>query len=1042
MAKSIDKPTTMRAQAIFAEWLERTGDHRVAADRAGVSERTGRRWRLRFLGPERQAPTAATGSGPPPAAAQPAPKAREPKTNMAFEATRFVGRQSALTELRNLFARGARVVTVLGPGGIGKTRLVTRYGDLHLFDYSREGRGGVWFCDLTEARTAEGIVGSVGHALGVPLTAGASLAASVEQLGHSLASRGLSLFILDNFEQATSHAAATVGRWLAMASKAQFLVTSREALALPGEVAWHVESLGLPEPHADAKTVAASEAVELFVDRARLVRPDYGVTEADAEVVGELVRQLDGIPLAIELAAARMAVLPPGQLLTRLRSRFELLAAGSGTPTTRPGAARRQASMRAAIDWSWNLLSPIEQAALRECSVFHGGFTLEAAEAILVVLDHAGGGAPGRGTEFDHAGGGAPGRAVPAQVLDVLQALRQRSLLRVHERPGDVDGHRLGMYESIRDYAREKLKESGTLNEVALRHATYYVELATGLASRIDLVGGQRDRALLARELDNLTAAWTWALSEPSPTKPRVELALRASLAAMPILSARGPRGADLVPVDAALRAASQVPEAGPSAIDTGLRARALLARGEVLRSMGELEAALRDQQAATSLAVSISDAALEGTALAARGRLLSSGGKLDEALVLHHRALEIARKTGDKTLEARALGNIAVIFRFRARIDEALPYAETSLRISEALGHGRLQGDMLSVIATIYQGQQRIDEARAYYERSLQVTRDIGDRGLEASVLGNLGTLHQELGDFEGGLRHTEEALRIFRELGMQRLEGSAYGNIATQLAESGRLEEAREMCRKAVDRLRAAGDTLQEGVFLSHLAGIQATLGYVDDARAAFQAADAILKTIKDDPIAALADLQHGHLDLALAREAEERGDLAEAERHRNSARARVRAAESPTRTHPSDDVRTTLRVLRRAIEGGTFQRRGAKAGHLPADALVVSEDARTFRTPAARAVTLERRRAVRLILLKLVDQRLKAPGEALSADTLLEYGWPGERVLAEAGASRVYVALATLRKLGLRGLLVSRDGGYLLDPSVELVVVPRID
>jgi tetratricopeptide (TPR) repeat protein len=384
----------------------------------------------------------------------------------------------------------------------------------------------------------------------------------------------------------------------------------------------------------------------------------------------------------------------------------------------------------------------------------------------------------------------------------------------------------------------------------------------------------------------------------------------------------------------------------------------------------------------------------------------------------------------------------MAVIYRFKARLDEALPYAEQSLGIARELGHGRLQGDMLSVIATIHQGQQRIDEARACYEQALALTRDIGDRGLEATVLGNLGTLYQELGEFEKGLTHTERALQIFRALGMQRLEGCAYGNIATLLAESGRLEDAREACRRAIERLHAAGDTLQEGVFLSHLAGMQASLGYVEDARAAFQAADAILKSIKGDPIAALADLQRGHLDLALAREAETRGDLEEASRLRESARARVAAAESPEHSHPSDDVRTTLRMLRRAIESPPPPRRSVRAGTMPADALVVSEDGRVFRTPAARAVTLERRRAVRLILLKLVDHRLKAPGEPLSADTLLEYGWPGERVLAEAGASRVYVALATLRKLGLRGLLMSRDGGYLLDPAVQLVVVPQIE
>jgi len=990
MAKSLDKTTTLRAQAIFAEWFERTGDHRVAADRAGVSERTGRRWRLRLASPDR-------GAKPP----------REAKTNMAFEPTRFVGRQPALAELKGLYARGGRLVTVLGPGGIGKTRLVARYADLHLYDYSREGRGGVWFCDLTEARSAQDIAGAVAHVLGVPLTAGGSSSVeAVEQLGRSLDSRGLSLLILDNFEQATEHARATVGRWLNLAPKAHFLVTSRVALALPGEVCWHVESLPLPSPEDDAKTVAAAEAVELFVDRARLVRPDYSVTDSDAQVVGELVRQLDGIPLAIELAAARMAVLPPAQLLTRLRSRFDLLAGGA------PGVARRQTSMRAAIDWSWELLSPVEQSALAQCSVFHGGFTLDAAEKVVELPSAT------RGT----------------LVLDVIHALRQRSLLRVHGQTEAGGSLRLGMYESIREYAAERLRESGTEDAVAGRHARYYVELGSSLVSHIELVGRSGERRRLTAELDNLTAAWTWALARRPVDLERAELAIRASLAMIPILSARGPRGADFVPIDAAL-------ETAPAAIETKLRVRGLVARGDAQRSMGRLADALRDLDTAASLAASLGDPRLEGLTLAARGRLLHFGGRLDEALDMHQRALDLGRKVGDRLLEARALGNIAIIFRFRARLSEGLPYAEQALAIARELGHGRLQGDMLSVIATIYQGQQRIDDARACYEESLALTRDIGDRGLEASVVGNLGTLYQELGEFEKALAQTERALQIFRELGMQRLVGSALGNIATLLAESGRLEEGSATCRRAIEALRSAGDELQEGVFLAHLAGMQATLGFLEDSRATLQAADAILKRIKDDPIAVLPDLTRGHLDLALAREAEANGDVEAAARLRDAARARVAAIESPTHSHPSDDVRTTLRVLRRAIEGIGTQRPAVRAGTMPADALVVSEDARVFRTPAARAVKLERRHAVRLILLKLVEHRLKAPGESLSADTLLEYGWPGERVMAEAGASRVYVALATLRKLGLRGLLMSRDGGYLLDPDVQLVVVPHI-
>ncbi len=1003
MPKALDKTTNLRAQAIFAEWFERTGDHRVAADRAGVSERTGRRWRLRLASHPGGGPAGTPGAP----GLERLTKSREAKTNMAFEPTRFVGRQPALAELKSLFSRGARLVTVLGPGGIGKTRLVTRYADLHLYDYSREGRGGVWFCDLTEAHTAEDVAGVVAHVLGVPLVAGgASSKEAIDQLGRSLDSRGLSLFILDNFEQAAQAAQATVGLWVTLASKAHFLVTSRASLGLPGEVCWHVESLALPTPDDDAKAVAASEAVELFVDRARLVRADYAVTDADAHVVGELVRQLDGIPLAIELAAARMAVLPPAQLLTRLRSRFELLAGGA------PGGARRQASMRTAIDWSWQLLSPVEQSALAQCSAFHGGFTLDAAEKV-VVLDGAGGRAP---------------------VLDVVHALRQRSLLRVHGRADAGDGLRLGMYESIREYAAERLRESGTEDEVGLRHAIYHVELGSSLVSTIELVGKSRDRYRLSAEQDNLTAAWSWALSKRPVDVTRAELAIRAALAMIPILSARGPRGADFVPIDAALRAA-------PSAIDPPLSVRGLVARGDALRSMGRLPDALKDLETAASLAASLDDAPLEALTLMARGRLLHFGGRLDEALEVHQRVLTMARRLGDRALEARALGNVAIIYRFRARLSEGMPIAEQALAVARELGQGRLQADMLSLVATMYQGQQRIDDARACYEESLALTRDIGDRGLEASVVGNLGTLYQELGDFDKALTHTERALQIFRDLGMQRLVGSALGNIATVLAESGRLEEGSATCRRAIEAVRSAGDTLQEGVFLAHLGGMQASLGFIEDARASFLAADIILKRIKDDPIAALADLQRGHLDLALAREAEVAGDVEGVERHRQAARARVAAVESPTHSHPADDVRTTLRVLRRAIEGTITARPAVRAGTLPADALVVSEDARVFRTPAARAVKLERRHAVRLILLKLVEHRLKAPGEPLSADTLLEYGWPGERVMAEAGASRVYVALATLRKLGLRGLLVSRDGGYLLDPDVQLVVVPHV-
>jgi predicted ATPase len=998
--KALDKTTTLRAQTIFAEWLERTGDHRVAADRAGVSERTGRRWRVRYASPA--APV----------------QSREVKTNLAPEATRFIGRKSALTSIRGLFAGGARLVTVLGPGGMGKTRLALRYADLHLYDYSRDARGGAWFCDLTEARTAEDICGAVGHAIGVPLasTGGPRGIDSADHLGHALRSRGLVMLILDNFEQATAHAHGTVGRWLALAPKAHFLVTSREELRLPGEALWHVESLEVPDPGTDdVARVAATEAVELFVDRARLVRPEYQVRDADAETVAELVRQLDGIPLAIELAAARMAVLPPVQLLTRLKHRFDLLAGGAR------GVVRRQASMRAAIDWSWGLLSQPEQSALAQCAVFHGGFTVDAAESVI---------------QLD-------GKPQGQHVLDLIQALRQRSLLRMHERAGPCGEMRIGMYESIAAYAAERLRDHGEPDDVAARHARYYLEAAGEWASKVDSHGGVEARARLALELDNLTAVHQWALArakDPATsweTRTRAgEDALRAALAMIPILSARGPRGADLAPIDAALTCA-------PQGIEPGLRWRALLARCDVLRVQGRLPEALLDAEKALAGARETGDSTLEAHVLASLGRLHYVGGRLDEAQRVTDQALTIAQAIGDKSLEAKALGNTATVIRYRRRLAEALTYAERALSLHRETGNARLEGEVLCMIATLYQGQQRMDDARDCYERALVLVQQIGDRGLEGSVFGNLGTLFHELGDLEQSRTHVERALVIFRELGVTRLEACALGNLGVIYTEGGRFEEAKGSYRRALELLRIAGDAIMEGAFLAQLGGVLAAMGVLDEAGETLEAAERIYKPFANEALFMSVSVQRGHLELALARKAEGEGDVDSARRYRAAVRERIAHVESHATqvSAPTDDVRITLRILRSALEQDECAPGSVRPNGVTPDAFVVSRDARAFRAPAARVVRLERRRAVRLILLKLIEHRLGAPGDALSPDTLLDSGWPGERVLPEAGASRVYVALATLRKLGLRRLLVSRDGGYLLDPDVPMVVVTNL-
>lgn len=249
------------------------------------------------------------------------------------------------------------LVTVLGMGGAGKTRLVRRYGWTCLGDWP----GGVYFCDLCEARSAGGIAFAVAAALGVPLGAGDPIV----ELGRVIAGRGKCLIVLDNFEQVNAHAASTLNPWLQRANDASFVVTSREVLAVPGD---HVIPL---EPLA-----TDGAAVDLFAVRERSRRPEFELTASNRPIVQDIVMLLDGLPLAIELAAARVVSLAPRQLLERLKDRFQLLAGVRGVQA-------RQATLRSAIDWSWALLAPWEQSALGQASVFVGGFTVGAAESVL-----------------------------------------------------------------------------------------------------------------------------------------------------------------------------------------------------------------------------------------------------------------------------------------------------------------------------------------------------------------------------------------------------------------------------------------------------------------------------------------------------------------------------------------------------------------------------------------------------------------------------------------------------------------------------------
>ena len=945
-----------RARAVFAEWFERTGDHKVAAERAGVSERTGRRWRSRLH-----------------------PKAKEPMVVRGAPApvTKFIGRHSSLHALKKLFADGARLVSVLGPGGMGKTRIAARFAESSVATHE----GGVYFADVSTGRTLEEVCVAVLGSLGVEPSSRATDEDHAIQAGHAIAGRGEMLLVLDNFEQATPHAAASVGRWVAMAPRAHLLVTSRERLRVHGELSWYLEPLEAPaDPEVDRKTALASEAVQLFVDRAQLVRPGYALPDEDVRSVVHLVKRLDGTPLAIELAAARMGVLAPAQLLERLERRFELLVG-----TTRDTSAR-QTSMRAALDWSWDLLPTIERAVFAQIAVFRSAFTIEAAEAVVDL-------------KLAEPGG---------TVLDALESLKQRSLLFTQVEESRTA---FNLYDGIRDYAHEKLDAIGMRQAASLRHAEYFVMHFEGRAPSIE--PGP------VRELEDLLAAARFCFKAALP------VARRAVLAAGPWLQGR--------PV--ALRQLLEQALANAKGTVDIVVARLYVARADFLRMRGEVDRAEEDVDRALVLARALRDRSVEGQSVALRGLIDHGKGNFDAAEKRYAEALEIARAIGDKRLEAHTLGNFALTERLRRHVPEALELAEKALALHRAHGDLRLATSMLTVVGTLHHFRDQVERARRAYEEALAYAQRTGDAAREAVVLGNLGNLKQETGDLEGARADLERATEILHRLGLRRIEGMGLGNLGSVFFEMGRLADAKDSYERAIALFSSVGDVVHEALFSAHLGGALATMDDVAEAETRVtRAEELLLPMMGEDHLARAAALHRGHLELALARNAERGGDHQKAEKLREAVRARIEDARQ--HASPGDDVRFTLRMLARALERPSDPDSIAMRG-----SLTLTTDASHVRSPRGESFSLEKRRAVRLVLKRLVDARVEAPAKPLTVDDLLAAGWPGERVLRDAGASRVYVALGTLRKLGLRDVIISRDGGYYLDPRVEVLVVSRL-
>ncbi|HET9110003.1 MAG TPA: AAA family ATPase, partial [Ktedonobacterales bacterium] len=638
--------------------------------------------------------------------------------NLPAEIAPLIGRASELVEIERTLA-SARLLTITGAGGSGKTRLALRVAA----DLASRYADGAWFVSFAPIDDTAQLPRAIASALGARAPSGRrSLLAS---LTDALASRRL-LLVLDNCEHVIGGAARVAETLLRACPRLQILATSREPLRVSGEVMWRTPALALPpEPLPTLEVLAQVESVALFLDRARARQRDFILTMRNAPAIAAICRQLDGLPLGIELAAAHVGALTPEQIAARLDDALRLLGGGSRT-------IPRQETLRATLDWSHALLTEAERTLFRRLAVFGGGFDLDAVEGVC----------------DDGDDGEAGGRPNTESALTVLLALAEKSLVEPHIEPGmESRGARYRLLEPVRQYAWERLIERGELDDLRRGHACYYLLLAE--AAEPKLMSGDRADAMerLAADYDNLRIALAWGCAQTSPEGS--EISLRLASALMWYWNLRGEVSEGLEWIEAAL---AKGREASPAA-----RAKALHLAGELTWLQGYYPLARARLEEAAELCRTLGAARELAYVLQALALLVER----EQASAMAEESLRLFEGVGDPWGAAHAQLSLATI-AFLSGDDDTGDVGLALLR--EALARWRAVGDewgmaqTLNYMGDVMRSHGDLAGARASYQEALALLRRQNLTGSVPSLLHNLGYL---------GLRSGEprKALRLFRE-------------------------------------------------------------------------------------------------------------------------------------------------------------------------------------------------------------------------------------------------------------------------------------
>ncbi len=899
-----------------------------------------------------------------------AERVQESLSRAANPATVFIGRASEL-EVLAAAIREAPLITLHGPPGVGKTRLLREYCAI------TSEAGPVRWCDAAFARTVDALCSALSVTLGVSHPPDSSLDEKVEHVSRCVAAASAGLLVLDNVEQIARDARLLLAAVLDARPTVRIVVTSREPLGLPGEIVIPVDPLPLPDAReTDPQRILNTEAVQLLCERARAVRSSFRGNPHDAPVLAEIARSLDGIPLAIELAAAQLDLMGPLELRDRLNDHLRL---SRTLPRDTPA---RQATVEAAIDWSWQLLSAVEQDALVQSSIFVDGFTLDAARSVLDLGD--------------------------ADVAATLRSLRLKSLLFAHDAPEAPGTARLRLYESVRAFASER---AHARDAIQARHARYYAqafEAAAGAGMSV------RERARVRADRANLRAACRWASATGA-----LDLARQLALALAPVLLTAGPLDELCSLLDAAL---ADLPDAkGP------LVSRALLARGEARRRNGAIQGAIGDLEQAVAQAT---DPALEVLAICSLARAGLDRGDSDRAWAELTRAEILATRNGFARGSALALVEMGRLEWTRMHTASSRELLERSLAQARAAGDVETEARAMLNLGILSEEKGRGAAFLDNLRRARELFAALGDQRNDAIALLNLGVFETDRGRYGEAREYYRQAAERFLRIGDRTHVGIAEGNLGISMQAEAGVESGGEHLQRACDILAETGPVWAEALIRAALGASLAARAHLEEAEEEFARVDRLLETSDHESIERAAAVFRAHLERARAAEATARGEPEVAAEHCRRAetasqrgRELIEKCDSPER---HKDVRLALHIWRATAPVPVDTR----------EQTVVCPEGTWFRIPGGERVDLHHRRPLRRILHALIEAWARSPGTAVPIDYLVRYAWPGQELAEKTGASRIYVAVGELRTLGLRRVLVRHANGYMLDHQAPIV------